>query len=350
MHTRSDAFARCRSTSTYPRVMPSASATSSPGGALHRASASSRPYAASCTAGSRSRRQSHALLGVRDQEVRRDAVVGALGLVDGLVGACEVMAAALVACGVDNDSREKRTCSATSTGSSPRRPIPAGTCRRRRARSRARPRGPIPRAARGRRGPLAPRGRRGRGWRGGRWMGSVAHLGEGCARPDGFTRRKKMRCRDIPRARRPTMADGGSANTNGRVIEVDDESFDAEVLASEIPVLATFGAPWCGPCNALDPIVQRLAAENAGRVRSSHLTGGRIAPHGQALRLSVASPPSWSFAAPANAPPATSGMTSKIVSGAPRRGVTFKAPSRPSCRRSAACSGRNPAGDRSRPR
>jgi thioredoxin 1 len=51
------------------------------------------------------------------------------------------------------------------------------------------------------------------------------------------------------------------------VIAADDETFDAEVLASDLPVVVDFVAPWCGPCKALAPVVERLAVEHAGRVK-----------------------------------------------------------------------------------
>jgi thioredoxin 1 len=48
---------------------------------------------------------------------------------------------------------------------------------------------------------------------------------------------------------------------------VDDETFDHEVLEAQVPVLVDFVARWCGPCRVMAPIVERLAAENDGRLK-----------------------------------------------------------------------------------
>jgi len=51
------------------------------------------------------------------------------------------------------------------------------------------------------------------------------------------------------------------------VLEVSDATFDQEVLKSEQPVLVDFWAVWCGPCKAIAPIVDSMAATYAGKLK-----------------------------------------------------------------------------------
>ncbi len=48
-------------------------------------------------------------------------------------------------------------------------------------------------------------------------------------------------------------------------LHLEDATFEREVLQSDKPVLVDFGATWCGPCRMIDPIVEELAGEYAGR-------------------------------------------------------------------------------------
>ena len=51
------------------------------------------------------------------------------------------------------------------------------------------------------------------------------------------------------------------------IIEINEDSFENEVLQAEMPVLVDFSAVWCGPCKMLDPVVEELAGDWDGQVK-----------------------------------------------------------------------------------
>ena len=54
-------------------------------------------------------------------------------------------------------------------------------------------------------------------------------------------------------------------------VAVTDETFEAEVIQAELPVLTDFWATWCPPCKMIAPVLEEIAAEYAGQLKVAKL-------------------------------------------------------------------------------
>ena len=55
------------------------------------------------------------------------------------------------------------------------------------------------------------------------------------------------------------------------ILDVTDDTFEEEVLKSELPVLVDFWAVWCAPCQMIVPALEHIAQNYQEKLRSSNL-------------------------------------------------------------------------------
>ena len=55
------------------------------------------------------------------------------------------------------------------------------------------------------------------------------------------------------------------------IITLTDDSFEAEVLQSDTPILVDYWAEWCGPCKMIAPVLEEIAEEYQGKLKVGKL-------------------------------------------------------------------------------
>ena len=55
------------------------------------------------------------------------------------------------------------------------------------------------------------------------------------------------------------------------IVYVTDDTFEQEVLQSEIPVLVDYWAEWCGPCKMIAPLLDEVVGDYAGKLKIAKL-------------------------------------------------------------------------------